>query len=138
MKRWRFQGEMSKSPDGHPIDRLVAKRIRPRRRQRHLADLSQLIVDALGDQSQLWFDYETTSTDLGLALEAAYFDAGVSHGLAAASVESASETSVAVREQAARVVRELLAAGLAPSDAAAAASLAAWSLVNFARRSTGR
>jgi len=113
----------------HAIDQRVRIRVGRRDLQRTVSDTSSAIVKALGKrQRKLWFRYEHAADRLRALREAAYFDAGVEHGAAAARADAARGGGRAVRRLAERLVVEALRGGLARSDAAAAAMLAAWAM----------
>ena len=130
MKRWRFHGELSRNADEHPVDRLVVKRTKARREQGRLAQLTSEIVEALGDRSGLWFEYESRAASLQAHMDAAYFDTGVELGAAAMAAESAGDTSQAIRTLAETLIRTALTSGLSREDANAAVALAAWSIAS--------
>lgn len=115
----------------HPVDRLVEARVGMRKMRQKLAKLSDAIVRALGGlgSKQLWFDYEQSKGDFDHARDAAYFDIGVEHGLAAAHANEIAEPRRRVRALAQHLLREAMASGLAREDAAVAAALATWSLL---------
>lgn len=129
MKLRLFYRDNDPGLEEHPIDRRVHERVGKRSVRRRLAQLSTSIVQALGPESKLWFDYEQTKGDLCARREEAYFDLGVEHGLAAARAEELEESRREVTHLAERLVREALSSGLGPEAAASAAVLAAWSLL---------
>ena len=130
MKRWRFHGELSRNADEHPVDRLVVKCTKARREQGRLAQLTSEIVEALGERSGLWFEYESRAAGLQARMDAAYFDTGVELGAAAMAAESAGDTSQAIRTLAETLIRTALTSGLSREDANAAVALAAWSIAS--------
>ncbi len=114
---------------------------RSRQPTRMLTRWSTAIVKALGKrQRRLWFKYEHAADQLRALREAAYFDAGIEHGVAAARSEAARGGGRLVRQLAERLVVEALRGGLARDEAAAATLLAAWGLIGrrSARRSRRR
>lgn len=141
MKVRLFYDDLDSDCEEHPVDKLVEKRLGKHTGRRKLAKLSTAIVRALGLESkQLWFDYEQAMGDLYSAREEAYFDVGVEHGLAAAHVNELAEQRRLVKDLAQRLLREAMASGLQREDAAAAATLATWSLLGRERvaRERGR
>jgi hypothetical protein len=71
-------------PPGNPVDLAVHRRVRRPREERRLARAAQAVVDALGQRRRLWFRYEELLGRLTSRQQAAYFDLGVEHGIAAA------------------------------------------------------
>lgn len=130
MKIRLFYRDLDSEQEEHPVDRLVEARVGMRTIRRRLAKLSDAIVRALGlGSKQLWFDYEDAKGNFDRAREEAYFDVGVEHGLAAVHANELAEPRQEVRALAQRLLREAMASGLAREDVAAAAVLAAWSLL---------
>jgi len=78
--------------------------------------------------SRLWFRFEHAADRLRALREAAYFDAGVEHGTAAARADEAKGGSRAVRRLAERLVVEALRGGVTRDEAAAAAVLVGWEM----------
>jgi hypothetical protein len=113
----------------HPIDKTVRIRVGRRDLQRTVVKTTDAIVKALGKRRRLWFDFETAADKMRSLREAAYFDAGVEYGIAAARLHGLSGASKTVRALADRVLRELLATSVGHEDAARAAVAAAWALV---------
>ncbi len=113
----------------HAVDQCVRIRVGRRDLQRIVSDTSTAIVKALGKrQRKLWFKYEHAADRMRSLREAAYFDAGVEHGAAAARAEAARGGSRAVRKLAERLIVEALRGGLERAEATAAAVLAAWEM----------
>jgi len=113
----------------HAVDQRVRIRVGRRDLQRVVSDTSTGIVKALGKRKRaLWFKYEEAADRLRALREAAYFDAGVEHGAAAARAEAVRGGSRAVRRLAERLVVEALRGGMARDEAAAAVVLAAWAM----------
>jgi hypothetical protein len=96
--------------------------------QRTLAMAAQAVVDALGRRRRLWFDYEEALGRMTSRQQAAYFDLGVEHGIAAAR-EDQLRAGPAVTKLADRLVREALGANVPREDVAAVAVMAAWAVV---------
>ena len=133
MKVRLFYQDLDSENENHPIDQLVEQRVGKRSTRRKLAELSQAILQALGCSARLWIEFEQIKGDECSAREEVYFDLGVEHGLAAAHANELSEPRRRVRALAQRLLREAMASGLAPEDAAAATTLAAWSLLGRLR-----
>jgi hypothetical protein len=112
----------------HAVDQRVRIRVGRRDLQRTVSDTSSAIVKALGKQRRLWFRFEHAADKLRSLREAAYFDAGVEHGAAAARADAARDGGRAVRRLAEKLVVEALRRGLDWRDAAAATVLAAWAM----------
>ena len=113
----------------HVVDRMVRLRVRGRALKRTAAYASHAIVKALGAKRRLWFRYERAADTLRVRREAAFFDAGVELGSARCTVRRLAGASKTVKGLADRIVRELLATGVARDDAVRAAVAAAWALV---------
>lgn len=125
-----FYRDLDSVEEEHPVDKLVEKRVGMRTTRRKLARLSDAIVRTLGLGSKhLWFDYEQSKGDFDHARDAAYFDVGVEHGLAAAHANEIAEPRQRVRALAQHLLREAMASGLDREDTAAAAALVTWSLL---------
>jgi hypothetical protein len=95
---------------------------------RKLALAAQAVVDAVGHRRRLWCVYEGALGRLTSRQQAAYFDLGVEHGAAAARADQL-RARPAVRKLADRFVREGLGANVPREDVAAAAIMAAWSVL---------
>jgi hypothetical protein len=91
--------------------------------------MSDATQKALGRRRKLWFDYETAADEMRAKREAAYFDVGVEHGIAAARVHALGGPRKVVRKLGDRIVRELLAKGVTREDAVGAAIVAAWGML---------
>ena len=120
----------------HPIDHAVYVRVGRPRLQATLAKKAQAVVDALGKRRWLWFDYEELQGRLTSLREAAYFDLGVELGVAEAR-QRRLRGERTVKQLAARLVREALAANVARKDASAAAVMAAWIVLGGKRATPG-
>ena len=112
----------------HPVDERVRIRVGRRDLQRIIADAPTAIVKALGRRRHLWFRYERAADTLRSLREAAYFDAGVEHGSAAARAEAVRGGDRSVRRLAERLVAEALRGALEREEATAAFVLAAWAM----------
>jgi hypothetical protein len=115
-------------PPGNPVDMAVHRRVGRPALMRKLAMASQAVVDALGRRRQLWFAYEEALGRLTSRQQAAYFDLGVEHGIAAARADQL-RAGRAVKKLAERLVREALGANVSREDVAAAAVMAAWAVL---------
>jgi hypothetical protein len=124
-------------PPGNPIDMAVHRRVGRPALMRKLAMSAQAVVDALGRRRRLWFVYEEALGRLTSRQQAAYFDLGVEHGVAAARADVL-RAGPAVRKLADRLAREALGAKLPRGDVAAAAAMAAWAVVEEGRGRTAR
>ena len=119
-------------PPGNPIDLAVHRRIGGARLQRDLAHAAQAVVDALGKRRKIWFAYEELLARITDRRQAAYFDLGVEHGIAAARADQLPGASKAARAIAEHLVREVVGTGVAPRVRVDAAVLAAWALAGSA------
>jgi len=119
-------------PPGNPIDLTVHRRIGGPRLQRDLAHAAQAVVDALGKRRKIWFAYEELLARITDRRQAAYFDLGVEHGIAAARADQLPGASKAARAIAEHLVREVVGTGVAPRVRVDAAVLAAWALAGSA------
>jgi hypothetical protein len=117
----------------HVADRTVRKRVGRRDLQRRASDASVAIVMALGRRKALWFAYETPADQLRALREAAYYDLGVEHGIAACAVHGFARPSKTVRALADKVVRDLLGADVSRPEALRAALAVAWAMASSAR-----
>ncbi len=113
---------------GNPLDIAVHRRVERGRLYRRLVRASQAVVDALGKKSRVWFDYERVLSRLTDLRQAAYFDLGVEHGVAAARAQQL-KAGRSVEKLAAQLVREVLVSDLPREQRAAAAVLAAWAMI---------
>jgi len=116
-------------PPGNTIDLTVHRRIGGARLQSDLARAAQAVVEALGRRRQVWFAYEELLAKITDRRQAAYFDLGVEHGIAAAHVNALPGASKAVRALAEHLVAEVVRTGEAPRVRVESAVLAAWGLV---------
>jgi hypothetical protein len=123
-------------PPGNPIDLAVHRRIGGARLQRELARAAQAVVEALGRRRRVWFAYEELLSQITDRRQAAYFDLGVEHGIAAARANQLAGGSKSARAIAEHVVREVVWTGAAPRDRIEAALLASWALLGRPRRSS--
>lgn len=113
----------------YPVDQAVRLRVGRRDLQRTAANSSTAIVKALGRRRKLWFTYELAADEMRALREAAYFDAGVEQGIAAARANALLRPSKKVRVLAERIVQETLRSGVACSESVEATLVAAWSLL---------
>jgi len=121
-------------PPGNPVDLTVHRRIGGARLQRDLARAAQTIIEALGKRRRVWFAYEDLLARITDRRQAAYFDLGVEHGLAAARANQLPGASKSARAIAERLVRQVIGTGVARDDAVRAAMLAAWGLAGARAR----
>ena len=115
-------------PPGNPIDLTVHRRIGGPRLQRDLARGAQAVVEALGKRRRVWFAYEDLLSQITDRRQAAYFDLGVEHGIAAAAANGLAKATPTQRAIAERIVQEVIRTGVAHEDAVRAAVLAVWGL----------
>ena len=114
----------------HPVDRVVHRRVRRRDLQRIASNAATAIVKALGPrQRHHWFSFERAADQCRARREAACFDVGVEHGIAACAAHGFGTPTKKVRALADHLVRDLLATGAPKTDAVRAAITAAWALV---------
>jgi hypothetical protein len=113
---------------GNPIDLTVHRRIGGARLQRDLARAAQAVVEALGKRRRVWFAYEELVAKITDRRQAAYFDLGVEHGIAAARANQLPGATKSARAIAEHLVREVVGTGVAPRVRVEAAVLAAWAL----------
>jgi hypothetical protein len=93
-----------------------------------------VVVEALGRRRRAWFVYEELLAKIADRRQAAYFDLGVEHGIAAARANAVPAASKSARAIAEHLVREVIGTGVAPRVRIEAAVLAAWALVGTSRR----
>jgi len=121
-------------PPGNPIDLTVHHRIGGARLQRDLARAAQAVVEALGKRRRVWFVYEELLAKITDRRQAAYFDLGVEHGIAAAAANGLTNATKAQRAIAERIVQDVIRTGVARDDAVRAAVLAVWGLASIGTR----
>jgi hypothetical protein len=121
-------------PPGNPIDLTVHHRIGGARLQRDLARAAQAVVEGLGRRRKVWFVYEDLLARITDRRQAAYFDLGVEHGIAAAAANGLTNPSETQRAIAERIVQEVIRTGVSRDDAVRAAVLAVWGLSRRRRR----
>ena len=76
----------------------------------------------------MWFAYEKLLAKITDRRQAAYFDLGVEHGVAAARADQL-RAGASAKKLADRLVREALGTNVSREDVTAAAAMAAWSLL---------
>jgi hypothetical protein len=121
-------------PPGNPIDLTVHRRIGGAKLQRDLARAAQAVVDALGKRRRVWFAYEELLARITGRRQAAYFDLGVEHGIAAAAADGLTNPTKTQRAIAERIVQEVIRTGVARDDAVRAAVLAVWGVTTYRMR----
>ena len=121
-------------PPGNPIDLTVHRRIGGARLQRDLARAAQAVVEALGKRRRVWFAYEELLSRITDRRQAAYFDLGVEHGIAAAAANGLTKATSTQRAIAERIVQDVLRTGVSRDDAVRAVVLAVWGLSRRRRR----
>ncbi len=118
----------------HPVDRTVRRRVGLRQARRVADETATAIVKVLGPRRRrLWFRYERAADEIRARREAAYFDVGIEHGIAACAAHGFGNPSKQVRALADHLVREILGAGRPKVDAVRAALAAAWALLAVLR-----
>jgi hypothetical protein len=115
---------------GNPIDVTVHRRIGGARLQRDLARAAQSVVDALGRRRKAWFADEVLLSRIMDRRQAAYFDLGVEHGIAAARATVLAGGRESVNALAQHIVKEILRTGARREDAVGALIVAAWAIMN--------
>lgn len=123
---------------GNPVDLTVHRRVGGARLQRELARTAQAVVEALGRRRKVWFEYEDLLSRISDRRQAAYFDLGVEHGIAAAAANGLTKSSPTQRAIAERIVQEVLRTGVSRDDAVRAAVLAVWGLLGAGSREPQR
>lgn len=76
------------APEGHAIDNAVDRRLPLKKLRRRIRHATDELVAALGDRRRLWLRVEELLGERQLRREAAYFDLGYEHGLAAGRAEA--------------------------------------------------
>lgn len=130
----RFYEDMGDEGDeGHPVDEAVERRLDHAALRRRIRTATDRIMEALGDEQDLWFRLEELLGEYRMDREAAYFDIGYEHGRAAARAETLADgkscASTAYRELARRVREAAVHAGLPHEQATSALLEAAWALI---------
>ena len=121
-------------PPGNPIDLTVHCRIGGAKALRDVARAAQAVVDALGRRRKVWFAYEDLLSRITDRRQAAYFDLGVEHGIAAAAANGLTGASSTQRAIAERIVQKVIRTGVSRDDAVRAAVLAVWGLTAIRAR----
>jgi hypothetical protein len=119
--------------EGHPVDDAVERRLDHAVLRRRIRAATDRLMDALGEEQDLWLRVEELLGEQRLDREAAYFDIGYEHGRAAGRAEALADgkprASTAYREFARRIREAAVNASLPPGQAASALLEAAWELV---------
>ena len=121
-------------PPKNPIDLTVHHRIGGARLQRDLARAAQAVVEGLGRRRKVWFAYEELLARITDRRQAAYFDLGVEHGIAAAAASGLTKATSTQRAIAERIVQEVTRTGVSRDDAVRAAVLVVWALAGLSSR----
>ena len=121
----------------NPIDLTVHLRIGGAKLQRDLARAAQAVVEAMGRRRRVWFAYEELLAKITDRRQAAYFDLGVEHGIAAARATTVVGRHKTVNALAQRVVRELMRKGVARDEVVGALIAAAWAVLGEALVNVG-
>ena len=119
---------------GNPIDLTIHRRIGGARLQRDMARAAQAVVEALGRRRRVWFAYEDLLSRITDRRQAAYFDLGVEHWIAAAAANGLTNATKRQRAIAERIVQEVIRTGVRREDAVRAAVLAVWGLTGVRAR----
>jgi hypothetical protein len=119
--------------EGHPVDDAVERRLDHAVLRRRIRAATDRLMEALGEEQDLWLRVEELLGEQRLDREAAYFDIGYEHGRAAGRAEALADgkprASTAFRELARRLREAAVNASLPPGQAASALIEAAWALV---------
>jgi hypothetical protein len=118
--------------EGHPVDDAVERRLDHAVLRRRIRAATDRLMEALGEEQDLWLRVEELLGEQRLDREAAYFDIGYAHGRAAGRGEALADgkprASAAYRELARRIREAAVNASLPPGQAASALIEAAWGL----------
>lgn len=112
----------------HPVDVAIEARLPQTNEKSQLRKLTELMLDALGDERPLYLAFEELRNLVAAEREAAYFDLGVEHGVAAARSEQLGDddgASALTRN----LVAQLLHAPLPPRTKLRALLMCAWAIV---------
>ena len=82
----------------------------------------------------MWFAYEELLSRITDRRQAAYFDLGFEHGIAAAAANGLTKATSTQRAIAERIVQDVLRTGVSRDDAVRAVVLAVWGLSRRRRR----
>ena len=82
----------------------------------------------------MWFVYEELLARITDRRQAAYFDLGVEHSIAAAAASGLTKATSTQRAIAERIVQEVTRTGVSRDDAVRAAVLAVWALAGLSSR----
>lgn len=117
----------------HPVDVLVDRRLDHAALRRRIRAATDRLMEALGEEQDLWLRLEELLGEQRLDREAAYFDIGYEHGRAAGRAEALADgrprASTAYRELARRVREAAVNASLPPGQTASALLEVAWALI---------
>lgn len=118
----------------HPVDVLVDRRLDHAALRRRIRAATDRLVEALGEEHDLWLRLEEMLGEQRLDREAAYFDVGYQHGRAAGRAEALADgmprASTAYQDLARRIREAVVNASLPPGQATSALLEAAWALVS--------
>ncbi len=128
-------------PEGHPVDDGVERRLDHAALRRRIRTATDRLVEALGEEQDLWLRLEELLAQLYIDRETAYFDIGYEHGRAAGRAEGLASgrprAAVAYRTLAEHVRETAVNAGIPHAQATAALLEAAWALVQAAGSASG-
>jgi hypothetical protein len=127
-----FETMERETPEGHPIDEAVERRIPQRKLRRRKIEAGERLMKALGDQRGLWLRLEELFALYHSRREETYFNIGYEHGLAAGRVDALrardGETSPGARSLADRLRELAVQADISRAEKVAALLEAAWAL----------
>jgi hypothetical protein len=119
--------------DEHPVDALVDRRLDHVALRRRIRATTDRLMEALGEEHDLWLRLEELLGELHSDREAAYFDIGYEHGRAAGRAEGLADggprAAHAYRALAQHVREAAVNAGLPDAQATGALIEAAWALL---------
>jgi len=127
--------------EAHPVDEAVERRLDHSVLRRRIRAATDRLMEALGEEYDLWLRLEELLGELHSDREAAYFDIGYEHGRAAGRAEGLADggprAAHAYRALAQHVRDAAVNAGIPHAQATAALLEVAWALA-AAEPATGR
>ena len=109
----------------HVVDQAVRVRVGRPDLDRTMVRTTTAIVKALGSKRRLWFRFEAAADELRALRDAAYFDAGVSHGISAAAAQQLRSRQPAIERSAEDSLRRAFIVGVSREDGTAPVVMAA-------------
>jgi hypothetical protein len=127
-----YQAMERETPEEHPIDATVERRIPQRKIRRRMREAGERLMHALGERRALWMRLEELLGLYHSRREETYFNLGYDHGVAAGRVEGLraldDQTSPDARSLADQLRELAIQADVSRTEKVAALLEAAWAL----------